>query len=127
MSDTPFRKASTDTAFSVSAVPAAAVTNTLLPYKLTGQSGRNPTADLAGDNEIIVGFPASVSSLGEAVRFDRGGLFVTIAKGAGCNVNVPFTAAVGGVRVAVFGTDHIQGYFTTTAAADAQVQVRLLA
>ena len=129
---TPFRKVSDDTAFSISVKPVAAITNTKLPYKITGQIGRDLVADVCGDNDLIAGFPASALTAaqiaaGEAVRLDRAGYFDTVMIGGAGAVGQPITAAVGGVRVAVVTTDLFQGFIVTAAAQNARVTVRLIA
>jgi hypothetical protein len=122
--NTTFRKVSTDTAFAVSVLTVAPVTNTRLAYKLTAPSGRNLAADVCGDNDLIAGFPFQKCKVGEAVMLQHAGHFEAVASGT-IHLNNPLTAGANGtLRVAVVTTDLFQ-YFAESEALDGEtVQVR---
>jgi hypothetical protein len=127
--NTTFRKVSTDTAFGVSVLTVAPVTNTRLAYTLVAPSGRNLQADVCGDNGVIAGFPYQKSGRagvanGEAVLLQRAGHFEAVASGT-IHINNPITAgAAGTVRVAVVTTDLFQFVAETEALDGEVVQIR---
>ena len=123
-----FRKASGDTAFGLSVLTVAAVTNTHLAYKLSAlpsASARTLAADVCGDNDVIAGFPYQKCKVGEAVLLQRGGHFEAIASGT-IHLNNPLTAGPAGtVRVAVVTTDLFQAFAESEALDGEIVQVRM--
>lgn len=98
---------------------ASAITDTRLAYKLSATD--HETVELCGDNDAICGFPDRKAAIGEAfvARWHEWSDLVGLSDGGGViapNDEIT-TGANGKLRKAVIGTDNVQGYAVTGAAA----------
>lgn len=117
-----FEKGSGFEAFNLSVICASAITNTRLAYRLSATD--HETVVLCGDNELIGGFPDRKAAIGEAFTLRMVGHLIGVAAEE-IEIGDPLTSAANGkLRVAVFGTDHIQGWAESNAAANEPVTVR---
>lgn len=96
---------------------ASAITDTRLAYRLSTTD--HETVVLCGDNEAIAGWPDRKAAIGEAFNVRMAGHIVALSSGAGViAINDPITSAANGyLRKAVIGTDLVQGYAESPAAA----------
>lgn len=117
-----FEKGTGFEAYNLGVICASAITNTKLAYRLSATD--HETVVLCGDNELIGGFPDRKAAIGEAFTLRMVGHLVGVASEE-IAINEPITSAANGkLRVAVFGTDHIQGWAESNAAADEPVTIR---
>lgn len=98
---------------------AAAITDTRLAYKFT--STDHETVELCTDNAAIAGLPDRKAAIGESflARWHAWEVLTGVSDGGGVlAINDPITSgATGYLRKAVIGTDLVQGYAVTPAAA----------
>jgi len=119
-----FEKGSTDEIGVIGVTCATDITDTRVAMRFADDS--NEVAVVCGDNERCVGFPDRKAKAGEAFNLRRVGTFFGIADGSDFATvnNKPWTTAANGkIRLAVFGTDLIQGFTASTAVANATVSV----
>jgi len=98
---------------------ASAITDTRLAYKLLTTD--HETVELCGDNDPIAGLPDRKAAIGEAfvARWHDWSVLTGLSDGGGViAINDEITTgAAGKLRKAVIGTDIVQGYAVTGAAA----------
>jgi len=96
---------------------ASAITDTRLAYKLSTTD--HETVVLCGDNEAIAGLPDRKAAALEAFNIRMAGHLVGVSDGSGViAINDPITSAANGkLRKAVIGTDLVQAYAESPAAA----------